>query len=70
MVPRKRLAPNNGAALRSLNSEFAYQPFPKANEKPSIATWSSPGRGQNGESVSGGTYRATIIRRQHGTRAN
>ena len=65
MMNRKQVLPK---PQRSLRSEFAYQPFPKANEKPSIATWASPGRGQRGESVTGGTYRATSIEHQFGTR--
>lgn len=68
MVPRKPLAPNNGAARKTLWSGPAYVRFPKATEKPSIATWASPGKSADGNAISGGTYRATVISRQFGTR--
>lgn len=65
MEKRKPLKP---MPQRGLLSEFAYVQFPKANERQSIATWSSPGRSADGNAISGGTYRATVIRKQFGTR--
>lgn len=54
MIPRKPLAPNNGAPNRGLFSQFPYSPkYPKAQEHPSIFTYTSPGRGMNGEHNSG-----------------
>jgi hypothetical protein len=54
MIPREPLAPNNGAALGLLSPEFNYVPdFPKSIEEPSVAVWSSPGRGENGEHATG-----------------
>lgn len=73
MIPRKPLAPNNRAGMpleELMGGQFAKIKYPKNFEKATIKTWSGPGRGQQGESVTGGTYRATVIRRQHNTRAN
>jgi hypothetical protein len=73
MIKRKGLAPNNrfGAPLNELmGGQFAKIKYPKSIEEPRIVTQSSPGRGQQGEPVSGGTYRQNVIRKQHNTRAN
>lgn len=37
--------------------------YPKSNETPSIYTWDTPGRGQQGESVTGGSNKSKIIRK-------
>jgi len=65
MIDRKPLTPR---PQRSIKSEFAYSPFPKANERPSIVGWASPGKGVQGESVTGGNYRRAVVRRDLGTR--
>jgi hypothetical protein len=64
MIARKLLTP---MPQRKRLSEFAYQPFPKSIEEPSIATWSSPGKAMK-TGPTGGPYRSWVIRRQHGTR--
>jgi hypothetical protein len=68
MAPRKFLIPNR---VGRLSSEFNYEvnnSFPKSTEKQSVVSWSSPGKSAVGASVSGGTYRNIVIRRQFGTR--
>lgn len=67
MVPRKLLAPNNGAARKTLWSGPAYVRFPKYSEIPSVATWASPGKSADGNAISGGTYRPMVISKQFGT---
>jgi hypothetical protein len=73
MIPRKRIAPNNRANLpleSFMGYQFAPGKFPKSKEEQSIVTWNSPGKGQQGESVTGGSNKQIIIRKQHNTRAN
>jgi hypothetical protein len=68
MTPRKPLIPNR---VGRLSSQFNFEQdtyYPKNNETPSVATWSSPGKSAEGASVSGGMYRFPVIRRQFGTR--
>jgi hypothetical protein len=58
MIPRSNLAPNNRKDVpleELLSIEFApYINSYKADETPSIPVYQSRGRGQQGESVSGG----------------
>lgn len=71
MLPRRPVAPNNrmGMPLEKLKGrQFAAVKYPKNNERTTTATWASPGRGAQGESVTGGTYRANIIRKHRNTR--
>lgn len=67
MIPRRALAPNNRRDVpldELLSVEFApYINSYKANETPSIYTWDTPGRGQQGESVTGGSNKSKIIRK-------
>lgn len=54
MLPRKNLAPNNQKLTPKEYSPTLGPQWPKSTEIPSIVSWASPGRGQAGESVSGG----------------
>jgi hypothetical protein len=68
MTPRKPLIPNRVGRVVSQQFNISKNTYPKNNETPSVATWSSPGKSAVGASVSGGTYRNIVIRRQFGTR--
>lgn len=71
MIRRKPVAPNNlmGTPIENLKGrQFASIKYPKNIETTTTATWSSPGKGAQGESVTGGTYRANIIRKHRNTR--
>jgi hypothetical protein len=68
MTPRKPLIPNRVGRVISQQFNISKNTYPKNNETPSVATWSSPGKSAEGASVSGGMYRFPIIRRQFGTR--
>jgi len=62
------LIPNHVGRLSTQFNLEKNTYYPKNNEKPSVATWSSPGKSAEGASVSGGMYRFPVIRRQLGTR--
>jgi hypothetical protein len=68
MTPRKPLIPNRVGRVISQQFYLEKNTYLKNNETPSVATWSSPGKSAEGASVSGGTYRNIVIRRQFGTR--
>jgi hypothetical protein len=68
MTPRKPLIPNRVGRVISQQFYLAKNTYPKNNETPSVATWSSPGKSAEGASVSGGMYRFPTIKRQFGTR--
>lgn len=73
MIPRQPLAPNNGSPNRILSQqEFSFV-YPKALEEPSIMTYNTPGRGENGEHDNGRTgseelWRSLYARRKYGMR--
>ena len=54
MLGRKPLRVNNQELVAKTYSLVLGPQWPKSNEKQSIKSWSSPGRGQQGESVTGG----------------
>lgn len=66
MIPRSNLAPNNRRNVpldELLSIQFVTPKFPKSIETPSVKTWDTPGRGQQGESVTGGSNKSKIIRK-------
>lgn len=63
MYPRKALRPNQQVLQAVLGSQFMPYNFPKSIERPSIVTYDTPGKGQQGESVTGGKNRQTYIRK-------
>ena len=54
MRGRKALRPNNQEFVAVPYSPVLGPQWPKSKEKQSIVSWSSPGRGQAGESQTGG----------------
>lgn len=62
MLNRKALRPNNQVYNPVLGSQF-FVKYPKTIEKQSIYSWDTPGRGQQGESVTGGSNKSKIIRK-------
>jgi len=53
MLDRKPLRPNKQTYSPVSGSQW-FSRFPKAIEEPTIKSWAGPGRGQQGESVTGG----------------
>jgi len=62
MMNRKALRPNNQTFSPVLGSQFFVR-YPKAIERQSTYSWDTPGRGQQGESVTGGSNKSKIIRK-------
>ena len=66
MIPRSAMVPNNRRDVpleELLSVQFVPIKYPKSNETPSIYAWDTPGRGQQGESVTGGSNKSKIIRK-------
>lgn len=64
MLKRKALRPNQQKLVpKPYEPPLLGQQWPKAQESPSIYTWDTPGRGQQGESVTGGSNKSKIIRK-------
>ena len=62
MLLRKSLRPNNQAFVPASGAQW-FSRFPKAVEQQSIHSWSKPGKGQQGESVTGTPYQSQVIRK-------
>jgi len=54
MLDRKPLRVNNQSYTAKPYSPVLGSQWPKSNEKQSTVSWASPGRGQAGESQTGG----------------
>lgn len=63
MRGRKALRPNNQEFVPVPYSPVLGPQWPKSIEKQSIVSWNTPGRGQQGESVSGAPYHSQVIRK-------
>jgi hypothetical protein len=66
VIPRKPAIPNNRANLplqTLLGSQFVTPKFPKSVEEPSIKTWKTPGKGVEGQSVTGGANNPHLVQR-------
>lgn len=62
MLNRKPLTPNKQVYNPVLGVQ-QFAKYPKAIETQSIYSWDTPGRGQQGESVTGGSNKSKIIRK-------
>jgi hypothetical protein len=62
MIPRQPLVPNKQQLNPVMGSQF-FVKYPKSDEKQSIVSYARPGKGAQGESVTGGKNSMTIIRK-------
>ena len=63
MYPRQALRPNQQVLTAVLGPQLIPYNYPKSIERPSIVTHDTPGKGQQGESVTGGSNKQTYIRK-------
>lgn len=59
---RRPLRPNNQTYSPVSGSQW-FAKFPKSSEKQSVVSWAKPGKGQQGESVTGAPYKSQVIRK-------
>ena len=62
MFLRDALRPNKMEYTPRSGAQW-FSRFPKAIEEQSIESWSNPGKGQQGEPVTGEPYQSEVIRK-------
>lgn len=62
MYPRQALRPNKQVLTAVLGPQLTPYNYPKSIERPSIVTHNTPGKGQQGESITGGSNKQMYIR--------